>query len=195
MLDAHCVLNKNVSLARRERFSIGFHSIIWSNYSWQFAHQIFTQKEKNTTLCSHDHKSNWAENKSVLSTRKRDKLLFYSVKNNIIWRTKWQENMAANSTLNLSTIFFSWLSRLFPQKVKMILCDSDKLQVHTVFPFWEKSRVWATSAGYQRVLAEVWGRGTTRPPPPVYWEWRKYGSCCNFGWQEALPLSHTVWIR
>lgn len=50
--------------------------------------------------------------------------------------------MAANSTLNLSTIFFPWLARLFPQKVKiMILHDSDELQVPTDFPFLEKSRV------------------------------------------------------
>lgn len=55
------------------------------------------QKEKNTTLCSCDHKSNWAENKSVKKKKRtnkkkryrKDRLMFHSVKNNII---QWANN-------------------------------------------------------------------------------------------------------
>lgn len=90
--------------------------------------------------------------------------------------------MAANSTLNLNTIFH--YQDFLHREVRIILNDSYELQVYTVrsttliFHF-QKSRVWMMVSQISREPQRLFGRSTICLPPPPHPSTEKEKSRCH----------------
>lgn len=173
------------------------------------------QKEKNTTLCSCDHKSNWAENKSVKKRRKKGKGRRKKGKNNErLWKdelilnlVKKYDEQKNKETCNQLPLEI-WTD-LPPLNSRGSLCSrywfnitDDDTQVH--FTVMYRGLSWflmlpfhippeqGPGSGWGRAQLWSWlGKGLF----PLIWGSTNEGHVCNSSWQETLALPYTLSIK